>query len=151
MRSFSCCSVAKLCPTLWDPMNCSTPGFPVSSPSPRVYPSSCPLNQLCHPTISSSVTLYSICLQSFPGSGSFPINQLFVSGDQSNGASASASLLLKSIQGWFPLRSTGLISLLTKWLSRVFSSTAVKKHQFFKALPSLLHKFHISTWLWERP
>ena len=128
MCSYSCCSVAKSYPTLWDPMDWSTPGFPVPSSSPRVWPSSCPLNQLCHPTISSSVTLYSTCLQSFPGSGSFPISQLFLSGDQSIRASVSASVLLKSIQGWFPLRLTGLISLLTKGLSRVFSSTAVKKH-----------------------
>ena len=148
---FSFCSIAKSCPTLWDPMDWSPPGFPVPSASPSVCPSSCPLDQYCHPTISSSVTLYSICLQSFPGSGSFPISQLFISGDQSNGALASASVLLKSIQGWFPLRLTGLISLLTKGLSRVLSSTAVKKLQFFKALPSLLSKSHISMSLWERP
>ena len=84
---------------------------------------------LCHP--------YSTCLQSFPGSGSFQISQLFLSGDQSIRASVSASVLLKSIQGWFPLRLTGLISLLTKGLSRVFSSTAVKKHQYFGAQLSL--------------
>ena len=84
------------------------------SPSPRVCPSSCPMNQWRHPTISSSVTLF--CLQSFAASGSFPMNQLFASGGPSNGASALASVLPKTIQGWFPLRLTVLIALLSKGL-----------------------------------
>ena len=119
-----CCSVAKLCPTLRDPI---TPG-PCSSPSPGVWPSSCPLNLWCHPAISSSVTLFPFCLQSFPASRSFPMSQLLASGGQSFGASASALALPKSIQGWFPLRMASLISLLSKGLSRVFSSTTIWKH-----------------------
>ena len=98
-----------------------------------VCPSSCPLNRWCHPTISSSVALF--CLQSFPASGSFPVSQFFASGGQKSGASASASILPISIQNWFPLGLTGLIALLSKGLSRVFSSTTVRKHQFFGALP----------------
>ena len=86
--------------------------LPCSLPSPRVCPSSCPLNWWCHSTVSFSVVLFLSCLQSFAASGSFPTSQLFISGVQSIGASASASLLPKSIQRWFPLRLTGLISLL---------------------------------------
>ena len=80
-------SVAQSCPTLCNPMNCSTPGLPVSTP--RVHPNPCPLSQWCHPTISSSVIPFSSCPQSFPASGSFPLSQLFVSGGQSIGVSAS--------------------------------------------------------------
>ena len=115
-------------------------------PFPRVCPSSCPLNWWYHPTISGSVALF--CLQSFPASKSFPMSQLFVSGGQRIGA--SASVLPMSIQGWFPLRFTGLISLQSKRLSRVSSSTTVRKHQFFGALPSLWFSSHIYTWLLER-
>ena len=92
------------------------------------FPSSCPLNRWCHPTISSSFALFSFCLQSFPASGSFPMSQLFASGGQSTGVSVSASVLSVSIHGWFPLGLTGLIS---KGLSKLFSSTTVWKHQFF--------------------
>ena len=88
--------------------------LPCPSPSPRVYPSSCPLNRCCHPTISSSVALFSSCPQSFPASGSFPMSRLLTSGGQSIGALASASALPMSILGWFPLRLTGLIYLLSK-------------------------------------
>ena len=83
---------------------------PCPSPTPRVYPKSCPLSWWCHPTISSSVVPFSSCLQSFPASGSFPMSQLFASGGQSSGASASASVLPMSIQDWFPLGWTGWIS-----------------------------------------
>ena len=95
--------------------------------SPRVWLNSCPLSQWCHPTVSSSVTPFSPCPQSFPASGSFPMIQLFTSGGQSIGA--SASILPVSIQDWFPLRLTDLIFLQSKGLSRVFSSTTVWKHQ----------------------
>ena len=91
---------------------------------------SCPLIWWCHPTISSSVIPFS-CLQSFPASGSFPMSQFFTSGGQSIGTSASASVLPMNIQGWFPLGLTGLISLLSKGLSRVSSRTTVWRHQFF--------------------
>ena len=112
--------------------------LPCPSPSPGVCPHSCPLNWWCHPTISSSVALF-FCLQSFPASGSFPVSQLFPSGGQSIcGVLASASILAVNIQGWFPLGWTGLISLLSKGLSRVFSNTTVRKRQFLGALPSLL-------------
>ena len=106
-----------------------------SSLSPRVCSNSCLLSQWCHPTILSPATLFSFCLQSFPASASFPMSQLFASGGQSIGASASASVL--NIQGWFPLGLTGLISLLSKGLSSIFSSTTVRKHQFFGTQPSL--------------
>ena len=111
------------------------PPFP--SPTRRVYSNSCPLSQWCHPTISSSVIPFSSCPQSFPASGSFPMNQLFTSDGQSIGASSSASVLPMNIQGWFPLGLTDLISLQSKGLSRVFSNTTVQKHQFFGSQPSL--------------
>ena len=97
---------------------------PCPLPTPGVYSNSCPLSQWCHPTISSSVIPFSSCLQSFPASGSFPVSQFFTSGGQRIGVSASASVLPMNIQGWFPLELTGLISLQSKGLSRVFSDTA---------------------------
>ena len=106
-----------------------------SSPSPRVCPSSCPLNRWCHPTISSSVTLFFFCLQSFPELGSFSMSWLFLSVGQS--IVASAFILPMGIHGWFPLRLTSLISLLSKGLWKVFSSTTTWKHQFFGTLPFL--------------
>ena len=90
------------------------------------------------------------CLQSFPASGSFPVSWLFASGDQSIGASDSASVLPVNIQGWFPLRLTDLISLLSKGLSRAFFNTTFQKHQFFNAQPSLWSNSHICTWLLEK-
>ena len=104
---------------------------PCPSPTPRVHPNPCPLCQWCHPTISSSVIPFSSCPQSFPASGSFQMSQLFTSGGQSIGVSASASVLPMNIQDWFPLGWTGWISLLSKGPSRVFSNTTVQKHQFF--------------------
>ena len=99
-----------------------------ASVSPGVCSNSCSLSRWCHPPISSSVTCFSSCLQSFPASGSIPVSQLFASGDQSIGASASVSVLLMNIQGWFPLGLTALISLHSKGLSRVFSNTTVQEH-----------------------
>ena len=107
------------------------------SPAPRVYSNSCPFCQWCHPDFSSSVVPFSSHLQSFPASGSFPMSQFFPSGSQSTGVSASASVLAMNIQDWLPLGWTGWISLLSKWLSRVFSNTAVQKHQFFSTQLSL--------------
>ena len=104
--------------------------------------------QWCHPTISSSVIPFSSCPQFFPASGSFAMSQLFISGGQSTGASATASVLPINIQGWFPLGLTGLISLQSKGPSRVFSSTAVWKYQFFGAQPSSWS--HIHTWLLDK-
>ena len=102
--------------------------LPCPSPSPRACSNLGPLSQWCHPTISSSITPFSSCLQSFPASGSFPMSQLFVSGGQSIGA--SASVLPLNIHSWFLLGLTGFISLQAKGLSRVLSNTTVWKHQF---------------------
>ena len=96
---------------------------------PGVCSNSCPLSTWHYLTISSSATPCSFCLQSFPASESFPMSRLFVSGGKSISASASASVLPVNIQCWFPLGLTGLISLLSKGLSRVFSSITVLKHQ----------------------
>ena len=118
---------------LCDPMDCST-RLPCPSPSPGVCSNSCPLSQWCPRTISSSFTPFSSCFQCFPASGSFPMTQFFQSGGQSMGA--SASVLPMDIQDWSPLGWTGWISLQSKGLSRVFSSTIVEKHQFFGTQPS---------------
>ena len=101
---------------------------PCPSPTAGVYPNPCPLSRWCHPTVSSSVIPLSSCPQSFPASGSLPMSQLFTSGSQSIGISASASVLPKNTQDWFPLEWTGWISLQSKGLSGVFSSTTVQKH-----------------------
>jgi len=103
---------------------------------------SCSLSWWYQPNISSSVAPFSSCLQSFPAPGSFPMSQLFASGGQSIGASAAASVLPVNIQGWFPLRLAGLISLLPTVLSRVFSSTTVWEYQFFCIQPSLWSSSH---------
>ena len=122
------------CPS-WTPWACSN---------------SCPLSWWHHPTISSSVIPFSSCLQSFPKSGSFPMTQFFASGDQSIGVPASTSVLPMNIQDWFPLQWTGLISLRTKGLSRVFSNTTVQKHQFFGDQLSSQSNSHIHTWPLEK-
>ena len=114
--------------SLW-PHRLQCTRLPCPSLSPRACSNSCPLSQWCHSTISSSVTLLSSCSQFFPASGSFPISWLFESVVESFGASAWASVLPKNIQGWFPLGLTGLTSLLSKELSRVFSSPTVQKCQ----------------------
>ena len=113
MWSSCCSSVAKLYPTHCYSMDCS---------------SSCPMSQWCYLTISSSAAVLFFCLQSFPASGSFPVSWLFASGGQSFGASASALVLPMCIQSWFPLGLTSLISLLSKGLSRIFSSSTIWKH-----------------------
>ena len=123
-------SIAQKRTTLCNPMDCSTPGLPVHHQPPELA-HSCPLSRWCHPTISSSVVPFSSRLQSFPASGSFLRSQLFSSGGQTNGA--LASVLPVNIEDWFYLGLTGLISLQSKGLSRVFSNTTVQKHQFFGA------------------
>ena len=110
---------------------------PCPSPTPGVHANPCPSSWWCHPTISSSVIPFSSCPQSFPASGSFQMSQLFVSGGQSIGVSASTSVLPMNTQDWPPLGWTGWISLQSKGLSRVFSNTTVQKHQFFGAQLSL--------------
>ena len=118
--------------TPWTAAHPSSLSFTVSQSCSNL----CPLSQWCNPTISSSATLFSFCLQSFPASGSFLMSQLFTSGEQSIGASALASVLLMNIQNWFPLGLTGLIFLQSKGLSRVFSNTRIQKHLFFGTQPS---------------
>ena len=132
--------------SLW-PHELKHSSLPCPSPS-GICPSSCPLNRGCHPTISFSDALFPFCLQSFLASGSFPMSWLFTSGGQI--IEASASLLPMNMQGWFPFRSTGLISLLSKRISRVFSNT-IQKHQFFSTQLSLWSNSHLLTWLLEKP
>ena len=125
--------------------------LPCPSPSPRACSNSCPSSWWCHTTISSSVVPFASRLKSFPASGSFQMSQFFTSDGQSIGASASASVLPMNIQDWFPLGWTGLISLQSKGLSRVFFNTTVQKHQFFSTQLSLESNSHIHTWLLEKP
>ena len=102
--------------------------LPCPSPTPGVYSNSCPSSQWWHPTISYSIDPFSSCPQSFSASRSFPMSQFFASDGQIIGVSASASVLPKNIQDWFPLGLTGLISLQSKGLLRVFSNATVQKH-----------------------
>ena len=124
---------------------------PCPSPTPRIHPNPCPLSRWCHPTISSSVILFSSCPQSFPASESFPMSQLFASGGQSIGVSASTSVLPMNTQDWSPLGWTGWISLQSKGLSKVFSNTTVQKYQFFGTQLSSQSNSHIHTWPLEKP
>ena len=124
--------------------------LPCPSPTPGAYSNSCPLSRWCHPTILSSVVPFPSCLQSFPASGSLPMSQFFTSGGQSIGVSASSSVLPMNIQDWFPFGLTGLISLQSKGLSRVFSNTTVQKHQFFSSQLFLWSNSHIHMWLLEK-
>ena len=117
--------------------------LPCPLPSPRACSNSYALSRWYHPTISSSATSFFFCFQSFPES--FPVNQLFIAGGQSIRASASG--LPMNIQSWFPLGLTGLISLLSKGLSSIFSRTPIWKHQFFGAQLSLWSNSCIHTWL----
>ena len=126
--------------------------LPCPSLSPRVSSNSSPLSWWCYVTISSSASPYSFCLQSFPASKSFPMSQLFASGGQSTGASASASVLPMNIQYWYPLELTGLFPLHSKGFSRVFSSTATPEHEFFKSTQSSIwFNSYIHPWLLENP
>ena len=143
-------SVTKLCATLW-PHGLQHTRIPCPSPTPRVHSNSCSLSQWCHPIISSSVIPFSSHLQYFLAAGSFKMSQLFTSGGESIGVSASASVLPMNIQDWFPLGWTSWIFLLSKGLSRIFSNTVVQKHQFFSAQLSLESNSHIHTWLLEKP
>ena len=130
-------------------MDCSTPGFLLRHYLPK-FAQTGPSSQWCHPTISSSVNPFSYP-QSFPASGSFPMRQPFTSNGHSIRASVSAPGLPMNIQSWLPLGLTSLISLTSKGLSRVFSSTTVWKHEFFSSWSSLESKSHIHTWLLEKP
>ena len=125
--------------------------LPCPSLSPGVCSNSCPLSQWCHLIILSSAVFFYFCLQSFLASESFPVSRLFTSGGQRIGASASEWALSVTIQLWFPLGLTGLISLQFKGFSKVFSSITVQKHQLFGAHPSLWSNSHTHTWLLEKP
>ena len=144
---FSCSAMSD---SLW-PHEYQHARSPCPSLTPRVYPNSCPSSLWRHPAISSSVIPFSSCPQSLPASGSFLMSQLFAWGVQSTGVSASASVLPMNIQDWSPSEWTGWISLQSKGLSRVFSNTAVQKHQFFSAQPPSWSNSHIHTWLLEKP
>ena len=143
-------SVTQSCLILW-PHGLQHARLPCLSPTPRACSYSRPSSRWCHPTILSSIIPFSSCLQSFLASGSFPMSQFFASSGQSIGASASASVLPMNIQDWFPLGWTGLITLQSKGLSRVFSNTTVQKHPFFSAQLSLWSNYHIHVWLLEKP
>ena len=136
-------SVAQSCPTLCDPMNCSTPGLPDHHQLPEFTQTHVhwvgDAIQPPHPLLSP------FRLQSFPAWGSFQMSQFFTSGGQTIGVSASASILPVNIQDWFPLGLTGLISLLSKGLLRVFSSATVQKHQFFGTQISLWSNSYMTT------
>ena len=129
---------------------------PCPSPTPRVHWDTHPLSQWYHPAISSSVVPFSSCLQSFPASGSFQMNQFFASGGKSIGVSASTSVLPMNIQDWSPLERTGWISLQSQGLSRVFSNTTVQKHQFLSYLDNkhtlwtiIFQKMHLERSWWK--
>ena len=128
------CSVMSC--SLW-PHGLQHTRLPCPSPTPGVFSNTCPSSWWFHPTISFSVVPFYSCLRSSPASGSFPMSQFFASTGQSIGVSASTSVRPMNIQGWFSLGWTGWISLQSKGLSRVFSSTTVQKHQFFSAQLSL--------------
>ena len=143
-------SVAQSCPTL-QPHELQHARPPCPSPTTRAHPNPSPSCWWCHPAISSSVVPFSSCPQSFPASGSFQMSQLFASGGQSIGVSASTSVPPVNTQDWSPLGWTGSISLQSKGLSRVFSNTTVQKHQFFSTQLSLSSNSHIHTWPLEKP
>ena len=124
---------------------------PCPSPTPGVHSNSHSSSQWCHPAISFSVVPFSSCPQSLPASESFPMSQLFTWGGQSIGVSTSTSVLPMNTQDWSPLERTGWISLQSKGLSRVFSSTTVKKHQFFSTQLFSQSNSHIHTWQLEKP
>ena len=120
-----------------------------ASPTPGAYPNSCPLSQWCHSTISSSVIPFASCPQSFPASGSFQMSQLFTSGGQSTGVSASTSVLPMNTQDWPPLGWTGWISLQSKGLSRVFSNSKFKSINSLVLSKSLI-QFSVAYILWSQ-
>ena len=144
-------SVAQLCPTLCNPMDCSMPGLPVHHQLPKLAQTHVhrvnDAIQLSHPLSSPSPPAFSLSQHQ----GFFLMSQFFASGSQSIGVSVSASVLPMNIQDWFPLGWTDLISLQSKGLSSVFFSTTVQKHQFFSAQLSLWYNAHTHTWLLEKP
>ena len=130
------------------PVDCSMPGLCIHYLFPEFTQTHV---HWVSDAIQPSVVPFSFSLQSFPASGSFQISQLFASGGQSVGVSASTSVLPMNTQDWSPLRCTGWISLQSKGLSRVFSDTTVQKHKFFGAQLSLSSNSHIHMWPLEKP
>ena len=134
MQSVQFSSVTQSCSTL-QPHELQHARPPCPSPTPGVYPNSCPLSRWCHPTISSSVIPFSSCPQSFPASESFPMSQLFTSGGQTIGGSALALVFPMNIQGWFPFRLTGSISevqgALKSLLQHRNSKTSIFQHSAY--------------------
>ena len=136
------CSVTQSCLTVCDPMDCSTPGFPVHHQLQELAQTQCPSSQWCHPTVSSSVVPFSFCLQSFSTSRYFPVSQFFASGGQSIGASASTSVLSMNIQYWFPLELNGLIqessptpqfkSINSSVLNFLYGPTLISMHDYWE-------------------
>ena len=130
-------SATQSCPTLWDPMDCSTPGLPVHHQLPELTPSHVhrvsDAIQPSHPLSSPSPPTFNLSQHQ----GLFQWVSSFTSGGQSIGTSASASVLPMNIQDWFPLGLTDWISFQSKGLLRVFSNTTIQKHQFFGAQLSL--------------
>ena len=122
---------------------------PCPSPTPRVYPNSCPLSRWCHPTISSSVVPFSSCLQPFSASKSFQMSQLFASDGQSIGVSASTSILSMNIQDWFPLGWTGWILAVQGTLKSLLQHHSSKASILWRS--ALLSNSHIHLWLLEKP
>ena len=144
-------SVTQSCLTLWSP-ELQHARLPCPSPTPRACSNSCPWSRCCHPTMSSYVIPFSSCLLSFPASGSFAKCQIFTSGGQTIEVSASASVLPMNIQDWFLSGLTGLISLQSKVLSRVFFNTTIQKHQFFGTQVFLWSNSHPSMpWVLKKP
>jgi len=140
----SCCLVAKSCPTFCDPMDCSTPGFPVLHHLPEFAQTQVhwigDAIQPSHPLSSPSPPIFNLSQHQ-----SLPVSWVFISSGQGIGASASAPVFSMNVQSWFPLGLAGLISLLSKGILRVFSNITVQKHQFFSAQPSLWSSCHIHT------
>ena len=149
MKYHCCCSVTKSCPSFCNSVDCSLPDFSLHCPSlsPRVGSNSCPLSWWCYLSISSSATLFTFCLQSLPASGSFLMSWLFTSKVLQPHLQHQPST---NIQLWSTLGLTGLISLLSKGLSRGFSNTRMQKRQFFSIQLSLRSYSHIHTWLLEK-
>ena len=147
--NISISSVTQSCPILCDPMNRSTPGLPVHHQLPESTQTHvCWVGDAIQP---SHPVVPLFCPQPFPASGSFQMSQLFASGSQSVGVSASTSVLPMNTQDWSPLGWTGWISLQSKGLARVFSNATVQKHQFFCTQLSLQSNSHTHTWLLEKP
>ena len=146
---YCCCSVSKSCLTLSPWIATRQASLSLTIPQSLLRLMSIESLMLSNHLILCGP--FSYCLQSFPASGSFPVSQVFASGGQSIGASASASILPMNIEGCFPLGLTGLILLQSNGLTRIFSSTTIWNHQFFGAQPSFWYNSHIHTWLLEKP